>query len=136
MDAARAYAKDVKNERFDTSKHYDEFGELYEMVDSGGPNGYDVDAEGFRYRRKDAKAAKPKAAKAAKAAPPSGRSDYRPGRDSGGPQKEPDKYSVEDIQAEIKYLRGIEKRQGSHGLRLAEIAKLNRVALDRGGKYT
>ena len=55
MDAARAYAKDVKNERFDTSKHYDEFKELYDMVDSGGPNGYDEAAEGFRYRRKSAR---------------------------------------------------------------------------------
>lgn len=52
MDAARAYAKDVKGEQFDSSKHYDEFKELYDMVDSGGPNGYDEAAEGFRYRRK------------------------------------------------------------------------------------
>lgn len=67
---------------------------------------------------------------------PTGRSDYRPGRYSYGPQSDPAAFSVEDIAAEVKYLRRLEKRHGSHGLRLAAIVRLNAALVARGAKYS
>ena len=66
---------------------------------------------------------------------PTGRSTYTPGRESFGPQNDPSAFSVEDIAAEVKYLRRLEKRYGSHGLRLSAIVRLNAELVRRGAKY-
>lgn len=66
---------------------------------------------------------------------PTGRSDYTPGRDAGA-QEDPSAFSVEDLTAEVKYLRRLERKYGSHGLRLVAISRLNEVIVQRGGKYT
>lgn len=60
--------------------------------------------------------------------------DHTPGKDTGL-QYQPEDYTSEAITREIKYLRRLESRYGSHGLRLIAITKLNRVLVSRGDKY-
>lgn len=66
---------------------------------------------------------------------PTGRSDYRPGRDWNGPQAYPDEFSTEDIVAEIKYLIGLNSRYGSNVLRTVAYTKLIAYLRDERG-YT
>ena len=50
-------------------------------------------------------------------------------------QTDPASASTKDIKAEIRYLRRLEKKYGSHTLRLLAITALNAELLKRGEGY-
>lgn len=65
---------------------------------------------------------------------PRGRSGYKPGHALVGeptPQSHPERFSTEDIQAEIRHLLSLNKRYGSNPLRTAAYLKLARIIAER-----
>ena len=64
---------------------------------------------------------------------------YKPGRTRVGeptPQSDPDLFSDDEIKAEIKYLLGLNKRYGTHPLRVGAYLKLDAVLVERKGSRT
>jgi hypothetical protein len=65
---------------------------------------------------------------------PTGRSDYNPRRVRVGapnPQRDPDKFSVEDLKAEIRYLETLDRKFGANALRALARNKLRREIAKR-----
>lgn len=59
---------------------------------------------------------------------------YTPGCSRVGeptPQTEPDQFSVDDIKAEIRYLRRLNRKYGEHTLRTIAIVQLTTVLTTR-----
>jgi hypothetical protein len=65
---------------------------------------------------------------------PTGRSSYKPGKARMGeptPQSDPELFSNEDITAEVKYLLALNKRYGTHHLRVAAYVSLLSILAQR-----
>ena len=65
------------------------------------------------------------------------REPYRPGHARIGeptPQSDPDKFTDAEIRAEIRYLLRLNKRYGTHPLRVAAYARLDEVLRTRATK--
>lgn len=59
---------------------------------------------------------------------------YQPGRSMAGeptPQSDPDLFTDAEIRAEIGYLLGLNKRYGTHPLRVAAYMRLEQVLIKR-----
>jgi hypothetical protein len=60
---------------------------------------------------------------------------YKPGRTLVGeptPQSDPDLFTDDEIKAEIRYLLGLNRRYGTHVLRVEAYLKLDAVLIARG----